>query len=427
MLDDTVPLYDEKGYQNVTSVPHESSFYAFFLLTGNCIGMSCYFLCYPDIHSETCEFKNLRINKNLNIYKILQLLLHYYTIISPGLVGNTFVIYASMRYDAFGMDYATVHLIQQLAAADLIFIIMYLVPMMVTHLAHGWILGETLCVVTGMFCSVPVLANINFILAVSIHRYARCKCPLDIVWLNKKRVRYLCLGLWIYSCLFIVYVYISKAKVSFQPKLGGCQFNFSTSVWNLLVILFTTVVPFLVILTLNVGLWVFVRNIVKKTRRRSGCVDCSDKRNKKNVKCRTSHQALVMTSCITAFFIVCWFPTLIRFVLSAIIGEENIPTFLERIRYVYFVGTYGNPILYTTVSKKFRNFLWQHLRRMFREKCSAETGTHSLASLQHHTLRSPLPGFMRRNGADTRSLKGTPPAHRKRDLLSPLPPRCNSR
>ena len=78
MLDDTVPLYDEKGYQNVTSVPHESSFYAFFLLTGNCIGMSCYFLCYPDIHSETCEFKNLRINKNLNIYKILQLLLHYY-------------------------------------------------------------------------------------------------------------------------------------------------------------------------------------------------------------------------------------------------------------------------------------------------------------------------------------------------------------
>ena len=341
-------------------------------------------------------------------------------------MGNAFVIYASMRYDAFGMDYATIHFIQQLAAADLMFIITYLVPMMVTHLAHGWILGGTLCVITGMFCSVPVLANINFILAVSIHRYVRCKYPLDIAWLNKKRVQYLCLGIWVYSCLFIIYVYISKAKVSFQPKLGGCQFNFSTSVWNLIVISLAAVLPFLAILILNVGLWLFVRNIVKKTRESSNCVDCSDKRNRNNIKCRTSNHALVMTSCITAFFIVCWFPTLIRFVLSAIVGEAAIPTFLERFRYMYFIGTYGNPILYTTICKKFRHFLWLYVRKLCREKCREDTAAASL-SQQHHSAWSPYPGLARVGLADTRSLKGTPPADRRRHLLSPFPPRCNSR
>ena len=336
------------------------------------------------------------------------------------------MIYASIRYDAFGMDYATVHFIQQLAAADLIFITTYLLPMMVTHLAHGWVLGETLCVVTGMFCSVPVLANINFILAVSIHRYARCKFPLEIAWLNKKRVRYLCLGLWAYSCLFIVYVYISKAKVSFQPKLGGCQFNFSTSPWNLLVILLTTFLPFLIILLLNIGLWLFVRNVVQKTRNSNKCIDCTDPRNKNNIRCKTSHQALVMTSCITAFFIFCWFPTVIRFVLSAIIGEENIPTFLERGRYIYFVGTYGNPIIYTTICKKFRHFLWQHLQKLCREKCREDQGVDS--HLQH-TQRSPYPGLRKDELRlpDTGSLKGTPPADRRLHLLSPLPIRCSSR
>lgn len=342
-------------------------------------------------------------------------------------MGNTFVIYASIRYDAFGMDYATVHMIQQLAAADLIFILTYLVPMMVTHMAHGWVLGRTMCVITGMFCSIPVLANINFILAVSIHRYMRCKFPLDITWLNKrKRIRCLCLGLWIYSCLFILYVCLSKAKVSFKPKLAGCQFNFSTSIWNFIVVLLTTVVPFILILAINIGLWLFVRNIVKKTRT-TARVDCSDKKNKCHPKCKNNHQALIITTCITAFFIVCWFPTVIRFVLSAVIGEENIPNFLEKGRYVYFIGTYGNPILYTMISKKFRKFLWKHMKGKCRENFGdpLHLGNSQLASLA--TARSPVPTFRGRQYADTASLRGTPPGVRIRELLTPIPPRCRSR
>jgi hypothetical protein len=38
MFEDLAPIYDEEAYHNVTSVPHESAFYAFFLLTGNSIG-----------------------------------------------------------------------------------------------------------------------------------------------------------------------------------------------------------------------------------------------------------------------------------------------------------------------------------------------------------------------------------------------------
>ena len=239
--------------------------------------------------------------------------------------------------------------------------------MSVTHFAHGWILGRTFCSFTGSVCSVPVTANINFILAISLHRYARCKYPLGLSWLNKTRVRILAWGIWLYSCTFIVYVFCSKAGVAFNPKLGGCVFNFTKSTGNLLIIILTTLVPFLIILSMNLALWWFVHQVANRTR---AGLDCDNPRNKG--RCRGSKQALLITSSITAIFAVCWFPTVVRFMLSAVCGEEVIPTSLERLRYVYFVGTYANPLLYTALSKKFRQFVSFYFKKCLRENCVRE-------------------------------------------------------
>ena len=87
-----------------------------------------------------------------------------------GLIGNAFVIYASFKYGTFQMDKITILFVRHLAIADIIFIIIYLTPMLITHCFHAWVLGAFLCNVTGYICSIPVTANINFIMAVSIHR-----------------------------------------------------------------------------------------------------------------------------------------------------------------------------------------------------------------------------------------------------------------
>ena len=52
-----------------------------------------------------------------------------------------------------------------------------------------------------------------------------------------------------------------------------------------------------------------------------------------------------------------------RFHLSAIKGDEYIPAWLEKMRYLYMFGAYVNPLIYTLINKSFRDFLWGLLQR----------------------------------------------------------------
>eukprot|EP00116_Pleurobrachia_bachei_P004151 sb/3464413/ len=255
-----------------------------------------------------------------------------------GVVGNIFLLFVSRRYDVFAIDYVTVHLIQQLAMADLIFIFIFLIPILVTHITRKWVFGRTICFVSGMMVSIPACANINFVLAVSLHRYGRCRYPLSIGWLDRNRVPFVSSALWLYSSIFTLYVLLSPETVEFFPGLAACQFSFDISYFNFLAITATTLVPFVVITTINIALWVHVREVLRKSHLQS-------------------YQALLITSSLTAFFILCWAPTVFRFMFSAVVGEAGVPRLLEKLRYVYFIGVCGNPILYTAVSGHFRLFV----------------------------------------------------------------------
>ena len=256
-----------------------------------------------------------------------------------------FLLFASSRYDIFAIDYVTIHLIQQLAMADLIFIFIFLVPILVTHLARKWILGRTVCFISGMMVSIPACANINFILAVSLHRYGRCRYPLSIGWLDRSRVPFVSSLLWLYSSLFALYVLLSPETVEFLPGLAACQFSFDISLFNFLAITASTLLPFVVITLINIALWIHVREVLRKSHFQS-------------------YQALLITSSLTAFFILCWAPTVFRFMYSAVVGEAQVPQALEKLRYVYFIGVCGNPILYTAVSGHFREFVLSFIKLM---------------------------------------------------------------
>ena len=54
---------------------------------------------------------------------------------------------------------------------------------------------------------------------------------------------------------------------------------------------------------------------------------------------------------------------MVRFHLFAIKGEDWIPAWLEKMRYLYMLGAYLNPVIYTLINKSFRDFLLSLLRQ----------------------------------------------------------------
>ena len=179
-----------------------------------------------------------------------------------GLVGNSLVIFASFKYGTFKMDGATIVFVRQLAISDIIFILMYPVPITTTHIAHTWVLGDVMCEVIGHGISIPAMASINVILAVSIHRFMRCKYPKSVRGLDQRKANIIALAIWIFSCCFIVYTFITHMVVVFNGKLGACSFEYNDGAENVVTISVLTLVPFISITTLNLCLWFYVTRYI---------------------------------------------------------------------------------------------------------------------------------------------------------------------
>ena len=203
------------------------------------------------------------------------------------------------------------------------------------------------------------------------------------------RVRYitntagntLCAAIWFLSCIVVVDVIGSRKVIEFDPKYGGCVFPFEKSVIHIIITLFTTVIPFIGITCSNIALWVYVHRY-RRAQKLKDLLGTPQLPQRQRVYRRTLtfgenltrfrkqkvNQTVLTTCSITTLFVVAWFPTIFRYLLSSIIGEKNIPNWVEKCRYLYFIGTYGNPVIYTMVNKSFRALVISKLRKFFRIK-----------------------------------------------------------
>ncbi|KAL5265548.1 hypothetical protein ACHWQZ_G006318 [Mnemiopsis leidyi] len=264
-----------------------------------------------------------------------------------GLIGNSLVIFGSFTYGTFKLDGTTIVFVRNIAMSDVAMIIMYAVPIAVTNFAGKWVFGETMCTIIGHAVSIPAFASINFILIVSIHRYFRCRYPNStIARTDQKKANIIAILIWFFSCVFIAYTFVVHTKSDFNKKLVACSFKFGEDIPNLVIMSLLTLIPFIVITVINIVLWVYVRAYLKS----HGCSD-------------QTKTALLTTAAVTGLFWVMWSPTVARFHLSAIFGDESIPVWLEKTRYLYMFGAYLNPLIYTLINKSFRDFLWGLLQK----------------------------------------------------------------
>ena len=287
-----------------------------------------------------------------------------------GLLGNSLVIAATLgnQSNRFKLDRETVLFLRHLAISDVIFTILYPVPISVVYIARGWVFGKELCYIIGLMISLPATANLYFILLMSIHRYARCRFPLKMHHLTYTKARVVCGAMWTMSCVFPVYTFAAQLPVVFNANLACCSFVFLNSTGNAILIFATTVIPFILIVTVNFLLWLYVREyftdrITTKTRKRSTAeVDV-----KQLDKMRASYrQGVLTTAFVTALFAVTWSPTVVRFAFTAVAGEVGLAGWAEKVRYFYFLGSWGNPVIYAMMNRGFQNYFVNFIRKLCR-------------------------------------------------------------
>ena len=63
-------------------------------------------------------------------------------IILLGLLGNGFVLYASLIYRAINIDRVSILLIENLAIADFLVVMVEFLPMLITLCANDWVMGQ---------------------------------------------------------------------------------------------------------------------------------------------------------------------------------------------------------------------------------------------------------------------------------------------
>ena len=91
--------------------------------------------------------------------------------------GNTFVIFATWKFNAIKLDKLSVWIVQLLAAADIGNSIFILLPVTIV-LFHGWVFGDTFCKVSFAYKYIFTVANIILINFFSLNKVYRCVAPL---------------------------------------------------------------------------------------------------------------------------------------------------------------------------------------------------------------------------------------------------------
>ena len=328
---------------------------------------------------------------------------------TAGLCGNSLVIFSTLNKQlTFKLDGGTVTFLRNLALADVIFILLYPLPMTLTYCTGWWVYGDWFCTVTGHLISVPVFANMNFILLISLHRFTRCKYPLKVHQLTPNIANMMSGITWAFSCLFIVYTVLQLPGSEFNNVLATCSFLFPRSVLNGVLIVLLIGLPFFIIVLINFLLWLHVRSFsdkisqhrkpslepnfsqkrnISKTLESSGSIvlagaqpsstetkkttELPEPRSKKESKGSlfSTYRAIITTTAVTALFAFTWMPTVIRFMVAGFAGEQCIPFWLEQLRYLYFLGPWGNPLLYVTINRGFRDYFKSFFRKLCVSLC----------------------------------------------------------
>nr|XP_019956133.1 PREDICTED: G-protein coupled receptor 183-like [Paralichthys olivaceus] len=120
----------------------------------------------------------------------------YCTIFVVGLLGNCLALHV-IRPNLKKMNSTTLYSLN-LVMSDILFTLT--LPFRIVYYALGfnWVLGETLCKISGFIFYINTYAGVNFMTCLSVDRFIAVVLPLRFARLRRvSNVRYICVGVWL--------------------------------------------------------------------------------------------------------------------------------------------------------------------------------------------------------------------------------------
>ena len=329
----------------------------------------------------------------LSTLAIVPLATYTLLVTTLGLLGNTLVVYSSVRYNAIQLDKVSVLLVQNLAVADLLYILCNVLPSAITYLAGRYILGSGYCFVNAVIAFIPGSVNTLTILALTGYRLLIVVYPYRAITLLRARVM---VGVtWVLSLAPVSVALAYESEAVFVRTYAACvsdvyenkdAFVVVTLCLGgiiMLPILGTTVIN-AILCAISISLKRRSRNkrkhqasiqlavpLPKGTRllqthqlRSSSSVAVGLKPKKKN-------NPLTTVCLLSGCFLATWTPYVIYVIWKT--KDPNVPPLLELVAFhAIQLNAVCNPILYTMTNQRFGRYVVE-LVRGFVPRCGSET------------------------------------------------------
>eukprot|EP00106_Octopus_bimaculoides_P006202 XP_014773644.1 PREDICTED: delta-type opioid receptor-like [Octopus bimaculoides] len=281
-----------------------------------------------------------------------------------GVTGNSLVIFCILRYNR--MRSITNILLLSLASADLLLVVICVPIKGVAFFSFTWTMGEVLCKAVHYLQNVSMLCSVFTLTVISIERYIAIRHPLKAKYIcTLVHARLVIMGVWILSFIGSLPVLFGQRHIEVGMRRKGyyClrewQKPFFEKIYELYMLTVMLIIPSFVMTIAYLGICFEMWNVsYRRADMRSG---------------RPEFFAGVvkMLVVVVLLFIICWAPILIN---NVMIGFDYLPRlhygYLKPMRMAFNLMAYFNscinPIVYSFMSKNFREKFKHSFRTLFR-------------------------------------------------------------
>ena len=316
------------------------------------------FISLPLAHPKKSDYHLNRIislmntTLDLRISQVVPLSIFCFFMTTVGIIGNATVIYSTVRYKALKLDAVSLLFIQNLALADIVYVIVAIFPSFVTYSARGWVLGQGWCFVQAQLAFTPGFANSMLVLAITVYRLLLFTVPHRAVTIRTGR---LCVTLIWSVAIFtpaILNGYLGTKGV-FQIRTGACISSVydDATVAVLIISLLLVLIPIVIITIVNISICIIA---IRHSTTSSA--------HNKTIR-RRKNKSLVMTGCLSGVFVLSWMPQ--------VVSNLAKPWFPDQPNEVYIlaynsisINSCLNPVLYSLTNKNFRKYVLNTLSNL---------------------------------------------------------------
>ena len=254
-----------------------------------------------------------------------------------GLIGNSIVIYSSIRYNAVELDRISLIFTQHLALADILYILIEVFPASTTFMAGKYVLGNGYCFLSAQLPFIP--GTVNSLIVLSITGYRLRMITFPFLNVSKNTVFVLLAVIWVVGLTGTVISLSYRSSSLFDPVSVSCSSDIYTVGGTATLLLDVVVGVFIFIPLIAVTIMNFILVVV--------AIKSANRHNE-----YPNFWGLLTVCCISGLYIISWVPLIIYMVVET--SEFPAPPSLRLMGfYCIFLNTFIGPILYTLTNKRF--------------------------------------------------------------------------